>query len=222
MIKVLIVEDHALVRLGIRRLLEDIKDFKVVGEASNGEEAIQLAKDLIPDVVLLDVKMPGMGGLEITRRLVRVSENIKVMAVTAYTNAPFPSRLLQAGAMGYLTKECSLLEMEQAIRKVHSGERHLSLEIAQQLALKSLTEPPEQESPFDCLSERELQVLLMITEGLKVQDISDKLCLSPKTVNSYRYRLFDKLKIKNDVELTHLALRHQLIGQPEFDEDNDI
>lgn len=218
MIKVLIVDDHALVRLGIRRLLEDLADIEVIGEAASGEAAIQFARDNVPDVVLLDVKMPGIGGLEATKRLLRINEAIKVIAVTAFTNDPFPARVLNAGAMGYLTKECNLAELESAIRKVYKGERHLSPEIAQQLALKSLSDSKEHETPFDSLSERELQVMIMITAGLKVQEISDKLCLSTKTVNSYRYRIFDKLKIKNDVELTYLALRHQLIEHPILEE----
>jgi len=119
------------------------------------------------------------------------------------------SKLLQAGAMGYLTKGSDVTEMVQAINSVYLGKKYISPEVAQQLALKHLTD--DNISPFDALSERELQVMMMITAGQKVQDISDKLCLSPKTVNSYRYRLFDKLNVHSDVELTHLALRHGIL-----------
>ena len=211
MIKVLIVDDHELLRIGIKKLLSEISDIEVVAEASSGEDALKIARDIKADVVLMDVKMPGIGGLEGTRRLLRVDPNLKVIAVTSCKEEPFPSRLLQAGAQGYLTKGSGLDEMVQAIRKAYAGERYISPEIAQQLALKSLSD--DDESPFDKLSERELQVMLMITSGQKVQDISDKLCLSPKTVNSYRYRLFEKLKISNDVELTHLALRHGMLDK---------
>lgn len=213
MINVFVVDDHALVRLGIVRLLEDVNGIKVIGSASSGEEALRLARKTPPHVVLLDLKMPGIGGLETTRRLLRVQPDIKVIALSAFQDHPFPMRILQAGASGYLTKEASVDEMIQAIKKVYAGQRYISPEIAQQLALKSLSDSPNDASPFDLLSERELQVMMMITSGLKVQEISNKLCLSSKTVNSYRYRLFDKLKIKNDVELTHLAIRHGLLDK---------
>lgn len=209
MIKVLLVDDHELVRMGIRSLLEDVTGVDVVGEASSGEEAVQMVKKLHPHVVLMDVKMPGMGGLEAIRRILRVDETTKVLAVTVYGEEPYPSRVLQAGAVGYLTKGADMQEMMQAIKTVSSGKRYISPEVAQQLALKHLND--EKDSPFDGLSEREMQVMIMITSGQKVQEISDQLCLSPKTVNSYRYRLFEKLNINSDVELTHLAIRHNLI-----------
>lgn len=209
MITVLLVDDHDLVRVGIRKLLSDIQGIKVVGEAKSGEEAVRIVRDLQPNVVLMDVKMPGIGGLEATRKLLRADPDAKVIAVTVYGDEPFPSRLLQAGAAGYLTKGSSLDEMVHAIRTVHSGQRYISPEVAQQLALKHLSD--NEASPFESLSERELQVMIMITNGMKVQTISDKLCLSPKTVNSYRYRLFEKLGVNSDVELTHLAMRHGLL-----------
>lgn len=209
MIKVLLVDDHDLVRVGIKSLLEDVSGIEVIGEASSGEEAVQMTRKLHPDVVLMDVKMPGMGGLEATKRILRADENVKVLAVTVYGEEPYPSRVLQAGAVGYLTKGADVKEMVQAIKTVSSGNRYLSPEVAQQLALKHLNDTGE--SPFDSLSEREMQVMIMITSGQKVQEISDQLCLSPKTVNSYRYRLFEKLGINSDVELTHLAIRHKLI-----------
>jgi len=208
-IKVLLVDDHELVRMGIRSLLEDVTGIDVVGEASSGEEAVQMVKKLHPHVVLMDVKMPGMGGLEAIKRILRVDETTKVLAVTVYGEEPYPSRVLQAGAVGYLTKGADMQEMVQAIKTVSSGKRYISPEVAQQLALKHLND--EKDSPFDGLSEREMQVMIMITSGQKVQEISDQLCLSPKTVNSYRYRLFEKLNINSDVELTHLAIRHNLI-----------
>ena len=209
MIKVLLVDDHELVRMGIRSLLEDVTGIDVVGEASSGEEAVQMVKKLHPHVVLMDVKMPGMGGLEAIKRILRVDKTTKVLAVTVYGEEPYPSRVLQAGAVGYLTKGADMQEMVQAIKTVSSGKSYISPEVAQQLALKHLND--EKDSPFDGLSEREMQVMIMITSGQKVQEISDQLCLSPKTVNSYRYRLFEKLNINSDVELTHLAIRHNLI-----------
>lgn len=212
-ITVLLVDDHDLVRAGIKSLLGSVPGIKVIGEATCGEDAVRLVREKKPHVVLMDVRMPGIGGLEATRKLVRAHPETKVIALTVCDEEPFPSKLLQAGAAGYLTKGSDLEEMIQAIHAVHSGQRYISPEVAQQLAFKHLSD--EGQSPFDVLSEREMQVLLMITSGQKVQNISDKLCLSPKTVNSYRYRIFDKLRVHSDVELTHLALRHGLLDTAE-------
>lgn len=209
MIKVLLVDDHELVRIGIKRLLQDAQGIKVVGEAGTGEEAVILSKELIPDVVVMDVNMPGIGGLEATRKMIRHNPDLKVLALTIYEDEPYPTRLLQAGASGYITKGCDPEEMIRAIRTIHVGQRYISPEIAQQIAIKRFTKGDE--SPLDALSERELQIMLMITQGQKVQDISKKLCLSPKTINSYRYRIFEKLNIQSDVELTLMAMRLGMI-----------
>ncbi|WP_444816968.1 response regulator transcription factor GacA [Stutzerimonas frequens] len=210
MIRVLVVDDHDLVRTGISRMLADISGLQVIGQADSGEDAIRKARELKPDVVLMDVKMPGIGGLEATRKLLRSYPDLKVIAVTICEEDPFPTRLLQAGAAGYLTKGAALEEMVQAIRMVFGGQRYISPQIAQQLALKSF-QPQLSESPFDLLSEREIQIALMIANCQKVQSISDRLCLSPKTVNTYRYRIFEKLSITSDVELALLAVRHGMV-----------
>ena len=196
--------------MGIKRLLQDVQGLKVIGEAGTGEEAVLLAKELVPDVVVMDVHMPpGIGGLEATRKMIRHNPDIKILALTIYEDEPYPSRLLQAGASGYITKGCDPEEMIRAIRIIHAGQRYISPNIAQQIAIKRFTKGDT--SPLDLLSERELQIMLMITQGQKVQDISKKLCLSPKTVNSYRYRIFDKLSINSDVELTLMAMRLGMI-----------
>ncbi|MBP6917897.1 MAG: UvrY/SirA/GacA family response regulator transcription factor [Legionellaceae bacterium] len=213
MINVLIVDDHALVRMGIRRLLDDLPDIAVVGEAENGERALEFIRSHKPDVVLLDMKMPGIDGWEVTRRLQKSHPEVKVIAVTALSTESLPSRILQLGAMGYLTKESGSQDLSAAIRKVYKGERYLSAEIAQKMAIDSLQ--AHQDSPFDALSEREMQVMLMITRGVTVQDIATRLFLSTKTINGYRYRIFDKLAVKNDVELTYLAMKHRLVERPE-------
>ncbi len=209
MIRVLLVDDHDLVRVGFKSLLENIPNIEVIGEANNGEDAITLAGSLKPNVILMDVKMPGIGGLVATERIKHRYPDCKILAVTIYGEEPYPSRILQAGALGYITKGANIDEMVQAIRAVATGKRYISPEVAQQLALKHLNK--ETETPFDNLSEREMQVLIMITSGQKVQEIADQLCISSKTVNSYRYRLFEKLGVDTDVELTHLAIRHELI-----------
>lgn len=210
MIRVLVVDDHDLVRTGIARMLADIDGLQVIGQADSGEAAINKCRELKPDVVLMDIKMPGIGGLEATRKLLRSQPDIKVIAVTICEEDPFPTRLLQAGAAGYLTKGAALEEMIQAIRVVFAGQRYISPQIAQQLALKSF-QPKLNGSPFDLLSEREIQIALMISNCQKVQTISDKLCLSPKTVNTYRYRIYEKLSVSSDVELALLAVRHGMV-----------
>ncbi|HCJ27878.1 MAG TPA: two-component system response regulator UvrY [Pseudomonas sp.] len=210
MIRVLVVDDHDLVRTGISRMLADIDGLQVIGQAESGEAAIKKSRELKPDVVLMDVKMPGIGGLEATRKLLRSHPDIKVIAVTICEEDPFPTRLLQAGAAGYLTKGAALDEMIQAIRMVFAGQRYISPQIAQELALKSF-QPKVNGSPFDLLSEREIQIALMIANCQKVQTISDKLCLSPKTVNTYRYRIYEKLSVTSDVELALLAVRHGMV-----------
>lgn len=210
LINVLVVDDHPVVRAGISSILEN-NGISVVGQASSGEEAVRMTRDKNPDIVLMDVRMPGIGGLEATKKIVKMYPNIKVIALTVCAEEPFPSKFLQAGAVGYLTKEANANEMINAIQTVYSGKskHYIGPDIAQQLALKNVATPNG--SPLDILSERELQIMMMITSGQKVQEISDKLCLSPKTVNSYRYRIFDKLGVSSDVELTHLAIRHKVL-----------
>ncbi len=205
----MVVDDHQLVRTGISRLLADAEGIEIVGQASSGEDAIDMIKDVHPDVVLMDVQMPGIGGLEATRRALRVDPDLKIIALTVYDDEPFPSRLMNAGAVGYLTKTANVDEMLSAIKTVCDGERYISSEIAQQLVLKPFNN--EAGSPFDTLSSREMQITLMVIGGLRVQEISDNLSLSPKTVNSYRYRIFEKLAVRNDVELTKMSIKHGII-----------
>ncbi|MBQ0755390.1 MAG: UvrY/SirA/GacA family response regulator transcription factor [Gammaproteobacteria bacterium] len=209
MIKIMVVDDHDLVRTGISRMLADVAGIEVIGEAASGEEAVALARKLDPDVVLMDVKMPGIGGLEATKKMLRHDDGVRVIAVTVCEEEPFPSRLMKAGAAGYLTKGAALEEMVRAIKIVHAGQRYISPQIAQAMALKPFNTADT--APMELLSERELQIMMMIVNCHKVQSISDKLCLSPKTVNTYRYRIFDKLGITSDVEMTVMAMRWGMV-----------
>ncbi|MCP4995056.1 MAG: UvrY/SirA/GacA family response regulator transcription factor [Gammaproteobacteria bacterium] len=211
MIKVLIIDDHELVRTGFRHILGDDPDIEVVGEADSGEGAVKMVAELKPDLVLMDVNMPGIGGIEATRKIRRQSPHTQVIAVTVHTDAPFPEQLHDAGAKGYLTKGCPADELFEAIRTVASGKPFVSSEVSKKLTLARLS-GVDTDSPFRVLSQREMQVLIMITQGQKTQEISDSLCLSPKTVSTYRHRLFEKLNVQSDVELTHLALRYDLIS----------
>ena len=197
--------------MGIVRMLADIEGYQVVGDAKSGEEAVTKARILKPDVVLMDVKMPGMGGLEATKKLLTVNPVIKIIAVTACDDDIYPTRLMQAGAVGYVTKGAEFTEITDAINKVIRGDLYMSNSIAQQLALRTFSGGNSQESPFEKLSQRELQTAMLIANGQKVNDIANTFCVSPKTVNSYRYRIFEKLDINSDVELTLLAVKHNLL-----------
>ncbi|WP_198266009.1 UvrY/SirA/GacA family response regulator transcription factor [sulfur-oxidizing endosymbiont of Gigantopelta aegis] len=206
--KVLLVDDHELVRTGIRRLIDDINGLEVVGEVETGEAAIEFTKNEHVDVVLMDLNMPGIGGMEATRRLIAKDRHLKIIVVTVHDSEPFPQQLFKAGAMGYLTKGCNIEEIVHAIKEVFYGRRYVSVDIAQKMAMNV---QPEDENPFDKLSQREMQVMMMSMQGMKGQKISEQLNLSPKTISTYRYRLFDKLNVSNDVELTRLAMQYGLI-----------
>ena len=209
MITVSVVADHELVRTGICRMLEDQDGIQVIGQAESGEEAINIVRQQHPNVVLLDVNMPGIGGVETTRRLLQTAPETKVLAVSGLAEEPYPSLLLKAGARGYITKGAPITEMVRAINKVMQGGKYFSADIAEQLASSYLSDT--QTSPFDSLSEREMQVAMMVVNCISAQEISDKLFVSVKTVNTYRYRIFEKLNIDSDVKLTHLAIRYGLI-----------
>jgi two-component system invasion response regulator UvrY len=213
MIKVLLVDDHELVRTGVKSILERAPDIDVVAEASTGEESLQLARKHAPDVVLMDVGMPGIGGIEATRRILHGNPDIKVIALTALDDDPFPSRLNEVGAKGFLTKGCPAQEMIHAVRTVYRGHAFISPEVAQK---HTITEwRAKCDNPFQTLSSRETQVLLQILNGRRNQEISDILNLSPKTVSTYRQRIQEKLGIRNDVELTRLAYRYGLLCDQE-------
>lgn len=211
MIKIMLVDDHDLVRTGLKRLINDEEGFRVVTEAASGEEAIQKAKINELDIVLMDINMPGIGGLEATRKLLQMKPDLKIIGVTMHDDDIFPQRLLKAGAVGYLTKGSDITEMVHAMREVMANRRYICPDIAQQIALTQTQE--FQSSPFEALSERELQVMIMLMDGQKVNAISDKLALSPKTVSTYRHRLYTKLGVHNDMELARLALQHGFIEQ---------
>ncbi len=209
MINVLLTDDHELVRTGIRRLLEDSKQVKIVGEAECGEDSLQLAQSLHPDVILMDVNMPGIGGVEACRRILQRNPKQKIIVLTVHNEQTFPKRLLEIGAKGYLTKDCGIDEMIKAIKQVNSGGSYIASTIAQQLALSLL--PGNEGNPIDRLSRREFQVMLMISQGLTNAEISDKLCLSPKTISTYRLRVLEKLDAHNEVDLIKIAVEQGMV-----------
>jgi two-component system invasion response regulator UvrY len=205
---VLIADGHHLIRAGIAHLLGVYPDVEIVGEAVDGEDAIAQTRRHRPDIVLMDIRMPGIGGLEATQRIRRFSEDIRILILTAFPDDSYVQRLLDAGADGLLCKGAQHDEMITAIRDIFIKGHYISSEIAQRLVL-SLRDASS--DPFALLSQREFQVAMMVVNCHKVADIAERIFLSPKTVNTYRYRIFDKLNVTSDVELTHLALRHGLV-----------
>jgi len=210
MIRLLIVDDHELVRVGLREILADYPEINIVGEAGNGETALRLSRETWPDVVLLDICMPGLSGLETTRRLKKSRPSLAVIILSIHDSAPYPERLMQAGASGYLTKGCPVNELVRAIRTVARGGRHIGSAIAQNMALGML--PGSGTSPFDELSTREMEVMLMLADGHRVAEIAEAMHLSPKTIATYKYRIFEKLDTTNDVAMTRMAMRYGIVA----------
>ncbi len=211
-IRVLIVDDHDLVRHGFKSLLGANEKIDVVGSVNSGEKAISFCRDCQGDVdvILMDVNMPGMGGIEATHRISKTWPEIGIIIVTVHDDGPLPKQLLNGGAKGYLTKGNGVDEMIDAIEDVHAGKHYIAKEIAQQLALSVL---PGETNPLDQLSMRETQVLMMIAKGIRTQEISDILNLSPKTISTYRARLYEKLDVSSDIEMLHLAIKYGMLDE---------
>ena len=215
MIRIVLVDDHELVRAGIRMILGGQADMEVIGEASDGLAGLKLIRETKPDIALVDVHMPRMTGIELTDRVRRGKLDTRVVILTVLQDAPFPRRLLEAGAAGYLTKACSSDELVLAVRQVMSGRRYLSSSVAEALALNAID--GDGGSPFDRLTVRELDVALMLAQGQDMREIAVNLSLSPKTVATHKYRLFDKLEINNNVALAHMAHVHGLLDARALD-----
>jgi len=209
MIKILLVDDHELVRTGIEALLNSQEGISVIGGSNCGETALDMLVDIIPDVILMDVNMPGIGGVEACRRILQKYPDIKIIALSVHNDGPIPQQILKLGALGFISKGSPVEEMVSAIRTVHSGKRYLCSEVANNLAFQGL--PGANDSPFEKLSQRESEVTNLILQGKSIKEMSDMLVLSDKTINTYRYRLYDKLNVKNDVELTRLAVKFKHI-----------
>lgn len=206
-IRVFLLDDHALVRVGLRMVLSAETDIEVVGEADSGETGLPMIRKLKPDVVLCDLHLPGISGLEVTERLVRGDSGCKVVVVSVLEDGPMPKRLIEAGASGYVGKAGDAAELLRAIRDVARGKRYLANGIAQHLALSGLG---GSDTPFDALSPRELEVAMLLVQGLRQEDIARKLSLSAKTVNTHKSRLFEKLGIQDTIALARLSSQYGL------------
>ncbi|HUH91366.1 MAG TPA: response regulator [Lysobacter sp.] len=207
-IRVFIVDDHALVRAGMRMILSAEADIDVVGEVESGESALPLIRQLKPDVVLCDLHLPGLSGLEVTERVVRGDYGTRVIIVSVLEDGPMPRRLLEAGAFGYVGKGGDATELLRAVRDVARGRRYLASNIAQHLALSALD---GSHSPFDELSPRELEVALLLVQGLRQEEIARRLSLSAKTINTHKTRMFEKLAINDNIALARLLGQYGLL-----------
>jgi len=208
MIKIVLADDHALIRAGLRQYVQDTPDIKVVDEADNGAEALKKALSCDYDVLVLDIGMPGVNGLDILKQLKNEKPDAKVLILTVHPEEQYAMRTIKAGASGYLTKDCEQQELISAIKKLAAGGRYISAQFAEKLAFGLIySEKPL----FELLSDREYQVLNMIVRGKRLKDIAEELSLSIKTISSYRARILDKLNLKTNVELARYAIDNKLI-----------
>ena len=215
MIRVLVVDDHHLIRMGLCGLLRDVPGVVVVSEAASGEEALDRVRDDRPDLVLMDIRMPGMGGIEATKHIILNHAQVRVIIVTAFNDDVYPSKLLKAGAAGYITKNADTHEIAQAISMVMAGSVYVSPSIAQLMVVSGLR-PGQESSPLAQLSQRELQIAQMITSGYRAAEVAGILNISPKTINAHKYRIYEKLGVGNDVELTLAAVKYGLVDPSEI------
>lgn len=206
-IRVFLVDDHVLVRTGMKMILGGEVDIEVVGEADSGEEALPKIRKLKPDVVLCDLHLPGVSGLEVTERVVKGDHGTRVIVVSVLEDGPMPKRLLEAGASGYVGKGGDSAELLRAVRDVARGKRYLASGVAQNLALSGMQGGG---SPFEALSAREMEIALLLTQGLRQEDIAKRLSLSAKTVNTHKTRLFEKLGVGDSIALARLASQYGL------------
>ena len=210
MIKVLLADDHSIVRAGLRRIIEESDKMEVVAEAADGREAVHLVREKKPDVAVIDISMPVMDGLEVIGRLQLEFPDLPILILTMHEEQQYAVRAIEAGAMGYITKKSAPEQLVTATQKVFAGSRFLTAEATDLLALR-IVKGNKSRSPLDLLSTRELQVLRQLALGHTNHEIADAYCISTKTVDTYRYRLLKKLKLRNNAELSRFAIQNKLI-----------
>jgi len=206
-ISVVLVDDHEIVRIGFKRLIETTIDINVIGEASNGEDSYHLVDDLNPDIIIMDINMPGIGGLEAISRLYKRNPKIKIIALTVHETEPFPTRVLGAGAKGYLSKRCVPQELISAIRSVHSGGTFITTQVIREMSKT----PGAEETAINRLTAREFQVFSMIAEGRSAVEIGDDMNLSHKTIHSHRANVMKKLKLKTTANIVQFAILQGIV-----------
>ena len=207
-VRVLLVDDHAVVRAGYRMLLDQAAEIEVMGEAGSGEQACRIYAEQNPDVVVIDLNMPGTGGLEAIRRIVARDANARVLVFSMHDDTVFVDQAINAGARGYITKNCAPEVMLDAIRAVAAGQTYLESSLAQRLAFQKVR---DKDSPFSRLSTREFEICCLLAEGCNTSEIAKRLSLSYKTVANYSSQIKNKLNVGTSAELTRLAIRHNIV-----------
>ena len=207
-INVMLVDDHAVVRMGFKMLLESASEIRVIAEAENGEAGIKGYMEHKPDVVVMDITMPGIGGMEAIERILAKDSNAKILVLSAHEDSVHPKRVLNAGAMGYLTKRSAAEELIKAIRTVAGGKKYIEASVAQQMAIQQLS---GEQNPVDVLSEREFEVFMSLAKGKTTNEIAETLFLSPRTVGTHLYNIKQKLNANNSAEIALIAMRSGLI-----------
>ena len=209
MIKILIADDHAIVREGLKQILSESPDLVVVAEASSGQEVLEKISKNDLDLVVLDIAMPGRGGLDILKEIKTQKPRLPVLMLSMYPEEQYAIRVLKSGASGYLTKESAPSELVMAIRQISQGKKYISPSLAEKLAIDLEINPDKM--PHEILSDREYQVMCMISSGKTLKEIADGLSLSIKTISTYRSRILEKMNMKTNAELTHYAIKNNLV-----------
>lgn len=207
-LNVLLVDDHSVVRMGFKMLIESEKDMQVIAEAETGEEGIKKFQEIKPDVIVMDITMPGIGGLEAIERIIAKDKNAKILVLSAHEDSVHPKRVLSAGAIGYLTKRSAAEELINAIRTIGSGKKYIESSVAQQLAITQLS---GENDPTEVLSDREFEVFISLAKGKSTNEIADTMCLSPRTVGTHLYNIKQKLNANNSAEIALIAIRCGLL-----------
>jgi two-component system, NarL family, invasion response regulator UvrY len=207
-IRVILVDDHSVVRMGFKMLIESESDMEVICEAESGEEGIKVFKELKPDVVVMDITMPGIGGLESIERILAFDKNAKILVLSAHEDSVHPKRVLNAGALGYLTKRSAAEELIKAIRSISCGKKYLEATIAQQMAITQLS---GENNPVEVLSDREFEVFMALAKGKSTNEIAETMHLSPRTVGTHLYNIKQKLNANNSAEIALIAIRCGLL-----------
>jgi len=207
-LNVLLVDDHSVVRMGFKMLIDSEKDMQVIAEAETGEEGIKKFQEIKPDVIVMDITMPGIGGLEAIERIIAKDKYAKILVLSAHEDSVHPKRVLSAGAIGYLTKRSAAEELINAIRTVGSGKKYIESSVAQQLAITQLS---GENDPTEVLSDREFEVFISLAKGKSTNEIADTMCLSPRTVGTHLYNIKQKLNANNSAEIALIAIRCGLL-----------
>jgi two-component system invasion response regulator UvrY len=207
-ITVMLVDDHAVVRMGFKLLLDGSSDIKVIGEAESGEDAVRRFQDISPDVLVMDISMPGIGGLEAIDRVLAKKSSQKILVLSGHEDGMHAKRVLKAGAVGYLTKRSAADALMEAVRTVHRGKTYVEPSIAQELAVEQVS---GSKNPVDTLSEKEFKVFIALAKGESVQQIAEVMSLSPRTVGTHLYNIKQKLGASNSAEIAIIAMRAGLI-----------